>query len=144
MKKLAKFIKEYRLVILIFLITSILVHLPLFIENILTADVLLNTGYYSGYSWEISLGRFGLYFIGLLKGFMVFPQIEIVLGMLLLLASVILIFDLFQIQNKLLQVMVSILVVCSPIVSATLLFHYCALPYFLAFFHISIQNYISI
>lgn len=134
MKKLAKFIKEYRLVILIFLITSILVHLPLFIKNILTADVLLNTGYYSSYSWEISLGRFGLYFIGLLKGFMVFPQIEIVLGTLLLLASVILIFDLFQIQNKLLQVMVSILVVCSPIVSATLLFHYCALPYFLAFF----------
>jgi len=134
MKKLTKFIKEYRLVIAIFLITSLLIHLPLFIENILTADVLLNTRYYSGYAWELSLGRFGLYFIGLLKGFIVFPQIEITLGILLLLASIIFIFDLFHIQNKALQVISSIVVACCPIVSATLLFHYCALPYCLAFF----------
>lgn len=134
MKKIKELIKEYKTIILIGIIINLIVHLPLFTKNILTADVLLNTGYYSGYSWEISLGRFGLYFIGLLKGFVVIPQIEIFLSILLLIASIILIFDLFEIKNKLVQLLVTIIVSVSPIVSATLLFHYCSFPYFLAFF----------
>ena len=100
MKKVKNLVERYRIFIFIFLIVGIFVHLPLFTKNILTADVLLNTNYYDGYSWEISLGRFGLYIIGLLKGFYVFPQIEIFLSLCLLLASTILLFELFSIKNN--------------------------------------------
>ena len=134
MKKVKYFINKYRLSILLFFVVGILVHLPLFTKNILTADVLLNTNYYNGYSWEISLGRFGLYFIGLLKGFYVFPEVEIFMAMVLLIGSCCLLFNLFSIKNKVIQVIMNILIVCSPIISSTLLFHYCSFPYMLAFF----------
>lgn len=134
MKKVKHFINKYRLSILLFFVVGILVHLPLFTKNILTADVLLNTNYYNGYSWEISLGRFGLYFIGLLKGFYVFPEVEIFMAMVLLIGSCCLLFNLFSIKNKVIQVIMNILIVCSPIISSTLLFHYCSFPYMLAFF----------
>lgn len=134
MKKVKNLVERYRIFIFIFLIVGIFVHLPLFTKNILTADVLLNTNYYDGYSWEISLGRFGLYIIGLLKGFYVFPQIEIFLSLCLLLTSTILLFELFSIKNKIVQIILGLVMVCSPIVSSTLLFHYCCFPYTLAFF----------
>ena len=134
MKKIRKLIDEYKLAILVAFTVAIVIHLPLFTKNILTADVLLNTGYYSGYSWEISLGRFGLYVVGLLKGFLVIPQLEIFLSILLFIGSIILIFDLFEIKNKVIQILCGILVSVSPIVSATLLFHYCSFAYSLAFF----------
>lgn len=134
MKKIKKLINDYRLVILASFVAAIIIHLPLFTQNILTADVLLNTGYYSFYSWEISLGRFGLYVVGLLKGFLVIPQLEIFLSILLFIGSIILIFDLLEIKNKVIQILCGILVSLSPVVSATLLFHYCAFAYSLAFF----------
>ena len=134
MKKVKLLLKNYNSVIFISIIICLLVHLPLFTKNILTADVLLNTFYYSGYSWEISLGRFGLYFVGLLKKFIVIPQLEIFLSILLVIGSAILIFDLFEIKNKILQVICSILIIVSPIISATFLFHYCSFTYSLAFF----------
>lgn len=122
------------MVIVLCLIVGTVVHLPLFTKSILTADVLLNTGYYSGYAWEISLGRFGLYLVGLLKGFLVIPAVEIFLSMLFVIGSVLLLLELFEIKNKLLQVLVGILVMVSPVISATFLFHYCSLAYCLAFF----------
>ena len=134
MKKIKYLLKKYSFVIVISIIISLLVHLPLFTQNILTADVLLNTGYYSFYSWEISLGRFGLYVVGLLKGFFVIPYLEIFLSILLVIGSIVLIFDLFEIKNKVIEVLCGILVSVSPIVSATLLFHYCSFAYSLAFF----------
>src|SRR5699024_887750 len=115
MKKARKLITEYKTLILVSIVVAVVVHLPLFTKNILTADVLLNTGYYSGYSWEISLGRFGLYFVGLLKGGLVIPQLEVFLSILLFIFSMILILDLFEIKKKVIQVMCGVLVSVSPI-----------------------------
>lgn len=141
MKKARKLITEYKTLILVSIVVAVVVHLPLFTKNILTADVLLNTGYYSGYSWEISLGRFGLYFVGLLKGGLVIPQLEVFLSILLFIFSMILILDLFEIKKKVIQVMCGVLVSVSPILSATLLFHYCSFAYALAFFSSVITIY---
>lgn len=144
MKKLKTLINKYSIAILISFVVAVIVHLPLFTKNILTADVLLNTGYYSGYSWEISLGRFGLYIIGLLKSFLVIPQVEIFISILLFLGVMIIIFELFEIKNKVIQVLCGILVSVSPILSATFLFHYCSLAYALAFFSSVLAVYLFI
>lgn len=133
MKKLNNFIEKYRFMLLFFIVSSILIHLALFTKDILTADVLLNANYYDGYSWEVSLGRFGLYIFGLLKGFMVFKDLEIFLSIILFGISSVLLLDLFTIKNKVVQTLSLLVISSSPIVSATLLFHYCALPYSFAF-----------
>ena len=144
MKKIKELIKEYQLIIIFSIIACTILHLPLFTKTLLTGDILLNTNYYSGYAWEISLGRFGLYFYGLLKSFIVVPELEIILSILLITGSIILMLDLFKIKKKSLQLLSSLLIILSPIISCTLLFHYCSLPYSLAFFTITSAIYLLI
>ena len=134
MKEIKKLWKDYKFVIIVSILVGFVVHLPLFTKNILTGDVLLNTGYYSGYVWEVSLGRFGLYFLGVLKGFMVIPHLEIFLGIVLLILSMILIFELLDIKKKWIQILCCLLGVVFPVCSCTFLFHYCSFSYMLAFF----------
>ena len=133
MKKISDFLKKYKMLLCLFLGCSILFHFVLFTHDLLTADVLLNNHYYDGYAWELSLGRFGLYIFGLIKGFYVFKNIEIFLSMLLFAISSILIIDLFKIKNKVIQVLLVILISISPILSSTYLFYYCTLPYSFSF-----------
>ena len=72
--------KRNLLIILITFIFLFLTHLPLMTKNILSADILLNNVFYNGYSWEISLGRFGLYVVGLLKCFLTIPTSPLSFG----------------------------------------------------------------
>ena len=77
-----KLIKNKNLIFLTILV-GLIIHLPLLTKDILSADIILNNTYYSGYSWELSLGRFGLFIIGLLKSYIVIPHIEIFLSLIL-------------------------------------------------------------
>lgn len=56
-----KFLKKDNFILIgcIFIILM-LIHFPLLTKNIVGADILLNNYFYNGFSWEISLGRFGL------------------------------------------------------------------------------------
>ena len=124
--------KEYFLYVVMF-IGLILTHFALLTKNILTADVLLNNSFYNGYSWEISLGRFGLFFVGILKSYLSVPSVDVLLSFTLLVIITYFIIRLFEIDDVLKQAFVAILMVVSPIVSATLLFHYCSIAYLCAF-----------
>lgn len=125
--------KRNLLIILITFILLFLTHLPLMTKNILSADILLNNGFYNGYSWEISLGRFGLYVIGLLKCFLTIPHIDILISYLIISISLVILFDLFSFRKKE-DIILYILIIClNPITSATLLFNYCSIGYTLAF-----------
>lgn len=126
--------KKNRNLLIWMMIAMMIIHLPLFTKNILTADVLLNNFYYHGYSWELSLGRFGLLFIGILKSYLVIPHIEMIISMFLLAITSLMIIHLFKIENTLSKYMICLLVTTSPSVSSTLLFHYCSIGYCLAFF----------
>lgn len=119
-----------------------LINLPLITKNIITADVLLNNSFYNGYSWEVSLGRFGLYIIGLLKSYLSIPHIELFISYLLISGSIILLFELFDIKKKLNKILVILVICVSPIISSTLLFHYCSVGYLLSFFLSILSLYI--
>lgn len=110
------------------------VHLPLMYKNIITSDVLLNNHFYNGYSWEISLGRFGLYIVGILKSFISVNHIELFISFALISFSTILLIDLFNIDNIYTKILCIVFFSVSPIISATLLFHYCSVAYFISFF----------
>lgn len=125
--------KRNLLIILITFIFLFLTHLPLMTKNILSADILLNNVFYNGYSWEISLGRFGLYVVGLLKCFLTIPHIDILISYLIISISLVILFDLFSFRKKE-DIILYILIIClNPITSATLLFNYCSIGYTLAF-----------
>ena len=125
--------KRNLLIILITFIFLFLTHLPLMTKNILSADILLNNVFYNGYSWEISLGRFGLYVVGLLKCFLTIPHIDILISYFIISISRVILFDLFSFRKKE-DIILYILIIClNPITSATLLFDYCSIGYTLAF-----------
>lgn len=125
--------KRNLLIILITFILLFLTHLPLMTKNILSADILLNNVFYNGYSWEISLGRFGLYVVGLLKCFLTIPHIDILISYFIISISLVILFDLFSFRKKE-DIILYILIIClNPITSATLLFDYCSIGYTLAF-----------
>ena len=132
MKKI-KWKNEYFLYIGMFFLL-LLVHHSIFTRHLLTADVLLNNDVYRGYAWEISLGRFGLYVIGILKGFHSYPFVDTFVSSILIVLITACLIRLFDIQNKISKMAVILMMVLSPIISATLLFHYCSIAYFLAFF----------
>ena len=130
-KKIEK--KERNILIGVFVLLLI-VHFPLMVKNIISADILLNNSYYSGYSWELSLGRFGLFIIGLLKSYLSIPHIELLISYLLISISTYSLLKLFDVKEKV-PILLTILFICiNPITSSILLFHYCSVGYLLAFF----------
>lgn len=130
MKTLIK--KEYKYLLLIITLLF-LIHLPLMTKNIISADILLNNYFYKGYSWEISLGRFGLYIIGILKSFITVPHIDLLISYIFISISTILLMDLFNIKDKIKRILLILIIVLSPITSSTLLFNYCSIGYTFAF-----------
>ena len=130
MKTLIK--KEYKNLLLIITLLF-LIHLPLMTKNIISADILLNNYFYKGYSWEISLGRFGLYIIGILKSFITVPHIDLLISYIFISISTILLIDLFNIKDKIKKILLILIIVLSPITSSTLLFNYCSIGYTFAF-----------
>ena len=119
-----------------------IINYPLMSKNIITADVLLNNSFYNGYSWEVSLGRFGLFALGIFKSYISVPFIDLIISYLLISFSLILIFDLFEIKKFLNRIIIILVICISPIISATLIFNYCSVGYLLAFFLSILSLYI--
>ena len=124
--------KSFILISICTLVLALLVHMSLFTKNIITADVLLNNFYYKGYSWEISLGRFGLFFIGLLKGYNSIPIIDLIPSFILLCFINYYLIKLFELDGSINKILTILLVIISPIISVTLVFHYCSIGYLIA------------
>ncbi len=114
-------------------ILLVIVHFPLISNNIISADILLNNYFYKGYSWEISLGRFGLYVVGIIKSFMTIPHIDFIISSILICFIIYLLFKLFNIDKPVSRIIFILLFVLSPFTSVTLTFNYCSIAYFLAF-----------
>ena len=141
MKKLIK--NNYHIIILS-IISLLIIHFILLTRNITTADVLINDFYYNGYSWEISLGRFGLYFIGLINNFIVIKEINIFISMILISLIIVFIIDIFKINKLYKKILISLLIVSSPIISSYLVFYYCSVGYLLSVLLSIISSYLLI
>ena len=131
--------KEYFIYIGMFILLF-LVHFPLLTKNILTADVLLNNNYYNGYSWEISLGRFGLFIMGLFKSYLSIPHFELIISFILIIGITYLLINLFDIKDKVGKVFSILIMSLSPIISSTLLSPNISLTGFVSIFTLSALN----
>ena len=139
-----KIIKNNYHIIILSIISLLIIHFILLTKNITTADVLLNDFYYNGYSWEISLGRFGLYFIGLINNFIVIKEINIFISIILISLIIVFIIDIFKINKLYKKILISLLIVSSPIISSYLVFYYCSVGYLLSVLLSIIGSYLLI
>lgn len=140
MKKLLN--KKNQSIIIFTFILLFLIHLPLMTKNIISADILLNNYFYNGYSWEISLGRFGLYIVGIIKSFITIPHIDLIISYILISITAVLIIDLFKVKDKIKIILIILVITLNPITSATLLFYYCSIGYTLALLSSTLAIYL--
>lgn len=140
MKKLLN--KKNQSIIIFIFILLFLIHLPLMTKNIISADILLNNYFYNGYSWEISLGRFGLYIVGIIKSFITIPHIDLIISYILISITIVLIIDLFKVKDKIKIILIILVITLNPITSATLLFYYCSIGYTLALLSSTLAIYL--
>ncbi len=137
MKKL--FNKKNGLIIIITVLIGMIIHFSIYTKSLISADILLYNSFYNSYLWEISLGRFGLFIIGLLKGYLSIPIIE-VLGSLIILGIInVLLIDFLKIKNKYLNI---VFIVSTPIISSVLLFYYCSFSYMISMLSIILGIYL--
>lgn len=84
-------------------------------------------------NWEISLGRFGIKYVNLLRFGLVNKFIIIMLSLLLLALATVFIIKTFKIKSKIGVFFISALIAVAPTFTETYMFIYCADAYCLAF-----------
>lgn len=76
------------------------------------------------YSWENALGRYGLGYVGKLKGFFVYPALQTVFNLFLVSVAALILFELFEMKKVVWGVLTGLLLVCSPSLCSTLTYYY--------------------
>ena len=117
---------------LLMLIVGGINHFALYSNEITNPDGLTVGKFRVSYLWEVRVGRWGIYLIEKLRGFLVSPYITTLLALIYMALSVLLILDILEIKKKSFQVTVAILMIVSPAMAQTLSYYYCADIYLLA------------
>lgn len=114
------------------IILGILAHFTLYSQLITTTDGFhFGTRYYAG-AWEISLGRWFIVILNILRYGLVSPAHITFFSIFILAITSILIVDIFEIKNKVTAIITSACIVLAPFVYQTLLYEFTADAYFIA------------
>ena len=117
---------------LLMLIVGGINHFALYANEITNPDGLTVGSFRVSYLWEVRVGRWGIYLIEKLRGFLVSPYVTTFLALIYMAISVLLILDILEIKKKSFQITVAILMIVSPAMAQTLSYYYCADIYLLA------------
>lgn len=101
--------------------------------NIVFADTIVFTDYYIANVWDLSLGRWALYYVDHLRFGLSSPVVSTILSLIYLAFSSILIIDLLKIKGKFSKYLTSGLFVTAPFLFETLFSPFCSSEYLLAF-----------
>lgn len=105
-----------------------------FITNEGIAPDALSPAYFNiAGNWEISLGRFGIKFVNMLRFGLVNKTIIVLIALIMLAVSAVIIIRTFEIKNKIGIFFISALIAVAPTFTETYMFIYCADAYCLAF-----------
>lgn len=80
--------------------------------------------YKNEFGWEDALGRIGLRYVAKLKGFFIFPALQVIINLCLVGVITVLLCKLFQIASTLWGCIVGMFLMCSPSLCSTLTYHY--------------------
>lgn len=123
--------KEKLSIFLVTLITSMVVHFSLYALMITGPDTLINSMYHKPGAWEVTLLRFGLYFVQIIKGNIVSPLLATLISSIFLGITVNIVLDTLDIKNKYFKYITGVVFAVAPNISATLTFFYCSDAYML-------------
>lgn len=126
--------KERKLAFCVTFLTALIVHFTCYSQLVSIADTFSNGSYYLPGEWEISLGRWGIYFLNILRFGIVSPFFICLISFCFLGLTSILINDLLKLKSKVLITIISMLIVTAPYVYNILLYTYTADSYFIAMF----------
>ncbi|HIU11412.1 MAG TPA: glucosyltransferase domain-containing protein [Candidatus Onthocola stercorigallinarum] len=110
--------------------------------NIVFADTIVFTDYYIANVWDLSLGRWGLYYADHLRFGLSSSVVSTILALIYLSFSAILIIDLLKIKGKVSKFLTAGLLVTAPFLFETLFSSFCSSEYLLAFLLSVIAVYI--
>lgn len=137
-----KYNKEKMMPLFITVIASMIVHFSLYALMITGPDTLINSMYHQPDVWESMLLRFGLDFVQGVKGYIVSPILATLISSIFLGITVLLVIDIFKINNKYFKYITAIVFVVAPNISATLTFFYCSDAYILGMLLATLAVYI--
>ena len=116
-------------VVIVFLL-GIINNFQFFITEGVAPDALSPADFNVAGTWEIQLGRFGIKYINLLRFGLVNKFLIILISLAFLALAVVFITRTFEIKNKIVIVIVSIIVAIAPQFTETYFFIYCADAYY--------------
>lgn len=123
------------------IIILLIVHFQLYSQEIMNTDGLWNSIYDIAGNWEVSLGRWGIYFVNLLRGSFVSPIVTSIISIVIIAITCVMIVKLLKINKKYTIVLMFALLASLPSFCNTLTYPYCADAYTLAMFFAVIAVY---
>lgn len=133
-KILQWFNKNRKLAFVVTLILAFLVHIYIMVNQMPNADGVVYTTFQNGFNWELSLGRWMYIFAYKIRSYMVLPIYLGIFSSVCLALSSVFIVDIFKVKKNLTIILISVLVVVFPTVSASFIYYYCADTFFLSMF----------
>lgn len=128
-----KFTKNDILIFFIVFVLGIITNFTFITTKGISPDALSMNNFYWAGEWEISLGRFGIKFIDMLRAGLVNKFLIILMCLLYLALSIMLITRTFKIKSKVSIFILSMIIAVAPQFTETYLFIYCADSYCFAF-----------
>lgn len=132
MKKNKKFDLNLMFPFIVTFFSGLITHCSILWLEAISPDALVTGNFKVAGAWELSLGRWGIHFIDQLRGGIVNEAIILLFSMILLGLTTLIICKIFNIKNKFLIVIISLIISTSPQISETLMFIYCADSYCLS------------
>lgn len=128
--------KKYSTAFISTFLIGLVVHFQLYSNMLRTPDSLWSSGEYFANGWELSLGRWCWEYIDKLEFGTVFPFLSVIIALTIYSLANMILLSTFNVTNKKMQILVSGIVIVSPIIPMTLQY-YCyndvfALAYMLA------------
>ena len=123
------FTKENKKLFLIVFALGMLIHFLLYSQNIVAYDGYWHYGSFLSKGWEVSLGRFMLPFVDLLRGTVVCSFLSSIISISLVSITTIVLCDLLKIKKNYLKIITGLLLLSIPTFSLTLMYAYIADSY---------------
>lgn len=133
MEKLKELFNEKKMrYILTFTIIGILLHLELFVRQSSNPDTFSLGLYYIPGSWEVSLGRWFIVIVSMMRFGLSSAVFNSTISIILMVITSIFIIDLLEIKNKVNKIICTLIALTMPSFAVTLTYFYCSDAYVLA------------
>lgn len=130
----SKFTFERKLAFLLTIIISFIIHFPIMANDINNPDDILFGDFHGFSKWELSLGRWALSIVSLIRGSVVSPVLSTINAIVLMGIVAIVLIELLDIKKVIHIVLVSAILASMPTFAVTLSYNYCSDAYILAMF----------